>query len=340
MVTTLVSQFRSGENRGVLNEHGLMQKVPVAVLGAGAVGLTTAVAAQEAGFSVTVYTDKAYGSTTSAKAAASFKPVEVAYNELTHTMLIASWEGYSRLVADFPSDDHGVRMHTHWEASSIERAVPPYRDIVGSFRQVRSPDVPGGYRYGWRYRTFFIDMSVYLDWMVSRFVGQGGRLVYLDAPFLSLSQAAALSAPIVFNCTGAGAGALCRDERMKPIKGQVLITDPVASMNWSISADGFYVYPRRNDTVLGGTIQMDDDSDSVDDETERRLIEGNRWILPDLNASAIRGRYAGVRPYREGSIRLESEEIDETLFIHSYGHGGSGVTLSWGAAHMGLSLLR
>lgn len=317
-----------------------MQKVPVAVLGAGAVGLTTAVATQEAGFSVTVYTDKTYGSTTSAKAAASFKPVEVAYNDLAHTMLVASWEGYSRLVTDFPSADHGVRMHTHWEASSVERPVPPYRDIVGSFRQVASPDVPGGYRYGWTYRTFFIDMSVYLDWMVSRFVGQGGRLVYLDAPFLSLSQAATLSAPIVFNCTGAGAGTLCRDERMKPIKGQVLITDPVESMDWSISADGFYVYPRRNDTVLGGTTEMDDDSDRVDQETERRLIEGNRRILPGLNSSAIRRRYAGVRPYREGSIRLEPEKIEETLFIHNYGHGGAGVTLSWGAAQMGLSLLR
>lgn len=318
-----------------------MQKVPVAVLGAGAVGLTTAVAAQEAGFSVTVYTDKAYESTTSAKAAASFKPVEVAYNDLAHKMLIASWEGYSRLLTDFPSDDHGVRMHTHWEASSVERAPPPYRDIVGSFRQVRYPDVPGGYRYGWTYRTFFIDMSVYLDWLAARFVGQGGSLVYLDAPFPNLSRAAsALSSPIVYNCTGAGAGALCSDERMKPIKGQVLITDPVPSMDWSISADGFYVYPRRNDTVLGGTIQMDDDSDTVDEETEWRLIEGNRRILPRLNSSAIRRKYAGVRPYREGSIRLEAEEIDETLFIHSYGHGGAGVTLSWGAAQMGLSLLR
>ncbi|MEX2586855.1 MAG: FAD-dependent oxidoreductase [Actinomycetota bacterium] len=315
-----------------------MHNQTVAVLGAGAVGLATAVAAQEAGCSVTVYTDRPLEQTTSAKAAASFKPVDVAYNDLAHTMLIASWEGFSRLVNDFPTDDHGVRMHTHWEAFSVPRPLPAYKDVVDSFRQMRAPEVPGGYPFAWQYRTFFIDMSVYLGWMVSRLAGRGGRVVYLDAPLASLADAAQLPAPVIYNCTGTGAGALCRDERLRPIKGQVLVTDPIPGMDWSISADGFYVYPRRYDTILGGTTQFDDNSDHVDQSIERQLIERNRRILPGLNASAIRGRYAGTRPFREGSIRLETEDIYGKRFVHSYGHGGAGVTLSWGAAEMALAL--
>ena len=39
---------------------------------------------------------------------------------------------------------------------------------------------------------------------------------------------------------------------------------------------------------------------------------------------------AGLRPYRRQNVRVESEP--GTRIIHNYGHGGSGVTLSWGCA--------
>jgi D-amino-acid oxidase len=40
---------------------------------------------------------------------------------------------------------------------------------------------------------------------------------------------------------------------------------------------------------------------------------------------------AGVRPYREGGIRLDSEVINGAHVFHNYGHGGAGLTLSWGS---------
>jgi len=39
----------------------------------------------------------------------------------------------------------------------------------------------------------------------------------------------------------------------------------------------------------------------------------------------------GLRPART-SVRLEAERAGEVTFVHNYGHGGSGVTLSWGCA--------
>jgi glycine/D-amino acid oxidase-like deaminating enzyme len=41
---------------------------------------------------------------------------------------------------------------------------------------------------------------------------------------------------------------------------------------------------------------------------------------------------AGVRPYRNGSYRLEAETAAGKFIVHNYGHGGAGVTLSWGCA--------
>ena len=40
----------------------------------------------------------------------------------------------------------------------------------------------------------------------------------------------------------------------------------------------------------------------------------------------------GLRPYRPSGFLLRPERLGEKLLIHNYGHGGSGVTLSWGCA--------
>jgi len=41
---------------------------------------------------------------------------------------------------------------------------------------------------------------------------------------------------------------------------------------------------------------------------------------------------AGVRPYRNGSYRLDAETLSGKFIVHNYGHGGAGITLSWGCA--------
>lgn len=41
---------------------------------------------------------------------------------------------------------------------------------------------------------------------------------------------------------------------------------------------------------------------------------------------------AGVRPFRNGSYRLDAETGGGKFIVHNYGHGGAGITLSWGCA--------
>lgn len=40
----------------------------------------------------------------------------------------------------------------------------------------------------------------------------------------------------------------------------------------------------------------------------------------------------GHRPYRPSGFRVEAEQMGDKLVIHNYGHGGAGITLSWGTA--------
>ena len=60
------------------------------------------------------------------------------------------------------------------------------------------------------------------------------------------------------------------------------------------------------------------------------LNGGKRLALPNF-ADRI-STIAGVRPYRMAGVRLETERIDQKTIIHNYGHGGAGITLSFGTA--------
>jgi D-amino-acid oxidase len=62
---------------------------------------------------------------------------------------------------------------------------------------------------------------------------------------------------------------------------------------------------------------------------------------PNLDDDQVMRCIAGVRPYREGGIRLEADErtIPGRLLIHNYGHGGAGITMGWGCAEAVTSIV-
>jgi D-amino-acid oxidase len=58
--------------------------------------------------------------------------------------------------------------------------------------------------------------------------------------------------------------------------------------------------------------------------------------LPKVLVSADREIRTTVclRPFRAPGFRLATEKLDDKLCVHNYGHGGAGITLSWGTAHL------
>jgi len=56
--------------------------------------------------------------------------------------------------------------------------------------------------------------------------------------------------------------------------------------------------------------------------------------LPLATDERVVASAVGLRPYRASGFRVEAEALDGKLLIHAYGHGGAGVTLSWGTAEL------
>jgi D-amino-acid oxidase len=65
-----------------------------------------------------------------------------------------------------------------------------------------------------------------------------------------------------------------------------------------------------------------------------------RRVLPAVNTSwdRIIRTTIGLRPHRPSGFVLRAEKLDSKTLIHNFGHGGAGMSLSWGTASMATDL--
>jgi D-amino-acid oxidase len=65
------------------------------------------------------------------------------------------------------------------------------------------------------------------------------------------------------------------------------------------------------------------------------LSPGTRRLAPvRVSADRVIRATAGLRPFRAPGFVVRAERFGETTVVHNYGHGGGGITLSWGSSHL------
>ncbi|WP_018700768.1 FAD-dependent oxidoreductase [Amorphus coralli] len=63
-----------------------------------------------------------------------------------------------------------------------------------------------------------------------------------------------------------------------------------------------------------------------------------RLAKVDVTEQRVIGMIAGLRPYRPAGFVVRAETLGDKMVVHNYGHGGCGVTLSWGTADLAVRL--
>ncbi|NKB32465.1 MAG: FAD-dependent oxidoreductase [Pseudomonadales bacterium] len=58
----------------------------------------------------------------------------------------------------------------------------------------------------------------------------------------------------------------------------------------------------------------------------------------DVSDDRVIRTIAGLRPYRSKGFNVSAERMNDKVVIHNYGHGGGGITLSWGTSHLAMEL--
>jgi D-amino-acid oxidase len=203
------------------------------------------------------------------------------------------------------------------------------------------------------YETPLVDTDIYMAWLLGEVLGHGGAIVHgrVDAPLVASAPKLrdAYRADVIVNCAGLGARDLADDDVI-PVRGAWLLvendgqhfpkvtTAHCSSLTDSARGGGFlFIVPRGRDRlILGGiahpdrwTTELGSERTSIVDSIRERCTQ----FMPCLANAEISEHSelrVGLRPFRRAGVRVECEA--GIAVVHNYGHGGSGVTLSWGAA--------
>lgn len=289
------------------------------VVGAGVIGLSVAVRLLEAGHRVDVLARDLPLETTSSVAAAIWYPYLAFPQEKVAAWGKATYDELARLASEGVD---GVAMR-HGTELLHEPTPDPW--WIGAVPALERVDPRPPYGDAWSFPTPVVDMPRYLTWLTERVRDAGGTVTRMALARLP-------DAPLVVNCSGIGSRTLASDLTTTPVRGQVVVVEQVGLEEWWLAegpAGGVptYVVPRTTDIVLGGTDEAGQWSRTPAPETAADILRRAADLVPEVARAKVLRHKVGLRPARP-EVRLE--RVGDV--VHCYGHGGAGVTLSWGCA--------
>ncbi|HEV7453231.1 MAG TPA: FAD-dependent oxidoreductase, partial [Pseudonocardiaceae bacterium] len=97
-------------------------------------------------------------------------------------------------------------------------------------------------------------------------------------------------------------------------------------------ADLIAIYPHSGHVILGGTAEPGKWDRDPDPATGQAILERCTRLEPRLTNTTVINHLVGLRPTRR-CVRVDLQHHSSGATIaHNYGHGGAGVSLSWGCA--------
>ncbi|KAH9503465.1 hypothetical protein Btru_068004 [Bulinus truncatus] len=302
----------------------------IAVVGAGIVGLSTAVNIQKIlpHVHVTIIADKFGKDTTSHGAGGFFKPVIDDYfiedREFILKWVKDSWEFYSNLAQSPLADEsgHNLVSGTVVYNTPQERSYALLASLAYDFHQI----------YGYNFTTVITQSLKFCNWLTEKFREAGGEIKHKRVEnLIELAD----HFDVVANCTELGARDLVADSKTFPVRGHLVLVKAPWVKHFFLSEDDVYFVPHDNKLIIGGTREKNNFSLVPDLVTRERILSKAQELFPELKSAQVLGDWVGLRPGRE-RVRFEMETLDcgnkgKLTVLHNYGHGGHGITLGWGS---------
>lgn len=274
-------------------------------------------------------------------------------------------EHFELFTENVPAPDYNLLMD-HFE-------------FFDSFKESFFPKHPNiEIKHGWKFECFFADWSLYFPALMTQALKLGVDIKHKNIsindlrylPFEYIINCSGFGAAELFK----DQHKLIHRGHLVQIPGKAKLRNPkgkLISYNFSPGKEVYssesnnpqdvYFYPRRDGWIFGGSRQegfVDENGNWQGEESMSPTLSLSGLNVPkqvlDLNTQIIEHTfgvkiqkpsnlkakmgYRFIRKHEDG-LRLEAEKLYDKLFIHNYGHGGAGVTLSWGCAKVVLALL-
>jgi D-amino-acid oxidase len=352
----------------------------ILVVGAGVSGLTTAFCLRRVGFTVTIVAEKFAPNITSVVAGALWEWPPAVCGQPQDQISLARSKKWCKTSYDIFSElatnvETGVFMRTvtsylrcplekdplHFQ--KVTELKDKVRDLVHDSSLILRNGVSPQSEVCDAYSLLapMVDTDAYMAWLLGEVRRIGCRVVQLRLTGRLHEQEESLKREFevdaIVNCAGLGSAELA-NEAMFPLRGALArvlnngkrfprITQAhcVAHQGNANESGFIFIVPRGNDMlVLGGIAERDQwglDIGLHNYDPIRKMFQRCINFLPVLKNAEVDPTEpvrVGLRPFRRQNVRLERES--GTHIVHNYGHGGAGVTFSWGCALEAVEIVR
>ncbi|OJT12710.1 D-amino-acid oxidase [Trametes pubescens] len=318
----------------------------VVVIGAGVVGLTTAVKIQErGGYHVTIIAETLPTDPKNIK----YTSIWAGAHHVSHACDDARQMAIDRETFDVMwelSAPGGDAEHCFFRIPQTDYLFDgrdECLDWMPNFKKVPEASLIPGALVGSSFTTVTIDTPPYLAYLFARFISRGGSIIRGGVQHISqvieggpnlfrLGKASPEPIDALVVCPGLGARTLggVEDKDVYPVRGQVVIirapwVDFGRTASHAEQGLWTYIIPRRSgDVILGGTKEDNDWYPVARPEMTTNILERCLALFPELIPPAIRAERAGTiedlrplileegcgfRPQRKGGARLDVEWV-------------------------------
>jgi glycine/D-amino acid oxidase-like deaminating enzyme len=276
----------------------------VAVLGCGALGLTSAILLQRAGAKVTIYAKERPPEVRSARATGSWTPdARIALANSVSSDFPALWEKMCRnsfhtyesylgmagnpvewtdryLLSDL-SPGEGQTDRPRGDTLRFAHYQDRVADLTPHFQDLPPGSHPFPTRYARRSSSLMFNIAGYSRQLVTDFLIEGGKIERVEVH--SPPELNQLTQKVIINATGYGARALWKDESIIPVRGQIAWLIPQPEVNYGVSYKNVNVLSRRDGIVVqdGGKGEMDGYNDS-NEQPSREAAESAVRVVAEL----------------------------------------------------------
>jgi glycine/D-amino acid oxidase-like deaminating enzyme len=249
----------------------------IAVIGCGAMGLTTAIALQRAGAHVTIYAKELPPNVRSSWATGLYTPdSRIAMEEHATPEFKKMWAQLARYTYETFQSFLGVagrpveyidQYAVSDEPGPQKRNEPEGKPKFAELQRELTPDLmpvpveyqPGSHPFGQRYlrrnSQLMFNLASYQRILLQDFEAVGGRIEI--AEFKTPADFARVREKTLVNCTGYGARALLGDTSVVPVRGQLTRLIAQADANYGLHYKDTSFVPRRDGLLLQVTGEND-----------------------------------------------------------------------------------
>jgi len=268
----------------------------IAVIGCGALGLTSALLLQRAGARVTIYAKELPPNVRSSQATGLWTPdsricfeqyATPEFRQLWERMARRSFATYQTLLGLPAEPVEFIDVYFVSDRASTGRRLPPgdprprfaelQPELIGDLIPRSEEFAPGSHSLGARYLRrnplMMFNLTAYTRMLMSDFLAAGGR-IEIDE-FHTPAEMARVREKTLINATGYGARALFDDASVIPVRGQLARTIPEPQLNYGLIYKGVAFVPRRDGLVFQIIGENDyygfNDESAVPDRAEAEL---------------------------------------------------------------------